>query len=163
MKKILLAGGIAVMAVMSCKNDKKETKADLSANEKAMKDTANYTTMQWVDSVKDFGTIKSGEKPSMTFKFKNTGNKPLYIISVRPGCGCTTSDYSKEAILPGGEGWVTGSYNSSGAHSGMVEKSILVVANTKGSTDHKLKFTGTVEGEDMPTPQRTSGGAAETH
>ena len=53
-----------------------------------------------------------GEKVEVKFKFKNVGTKPLLLLQVQAGCGCTTSDYTKEPIAPGKEGWVTGIFNS---------------------------------------------------
>src|SRR5258708_6667739 len=69
-------------------------------------DTANYTTIKWMDSVKDFGTVPQGEKVKIVFHFLNSGDKPLFIASVKPGCGCTLADYTKSAVLPGGQGEV---------------------------------------------------------
>jgi len=102
-------------------------------------DTSNLTTIQWIDSVKNLGRINEGQKLEVAFRFKNTGDKPLIIQSVRPGCGCTVADYPKEPIAPGGEGEITGSFDSHGREN-LQRKEIAVTANTKGSPYHTLFF-----------------------
>lgn len=102
-------------------------------------DTSSLTTIQWVDSIKNLGRINEGQKLEVSFRFKNTGTKPLIIQSVRPGCGCTVADYPKEPIAPGGEGEITGSFDSQGREN-LQRKEIAVTANTKGSAYHTLVF-----------------------
>ena len=102
-------------------------------------DTSSLTTIQWIDSIKNLGRITEGQKLQISFRFKNTGTKPLIIQSVRPGCGCTVADYPKEPIAPGGEGEITGSFDSQGREN-LQRKEIAVTANTKGSAHHTLFF-----------------------
>lgn len=63
----------------------------------------------------NFGEVKQGEMISHTFTVKNTGAANLEIKDVRPGCGCTASDFDK-VILPGQEGKVTLKVNTAGFH-----------------------------------------------
>ncbi len=42
----------------------------------------------------------------------NTGTNPLIISNVKPGCGCTVPDYTKEPILPGKKGKITLHFDS---------------------------------------------------
>ncbi len=97
------------------------------------------TTIQWIDSTKDLGRINEGQKVEVSFRFRNSGEKPLVIQSVRPGCGCTVADFPKEPIAPGAEGKITGSFDSKGRE-GLQHKEIYVSANTIGSTDHRISF-----------------------
>ena len=115
--------------------------ADLSkpAGMDTATDTSSLTTIQWVDSIKNLGRINEGQKLEVSFRFKNTGTKPLIIQSVRPGCGCTVADYPKEPIAPGAEGEITGSFDSQGREN-LQRKEIAVTANTKGSAYHTLVF-----------------------
>jgi hypothetical protein len=39
-------------------------------------DSANFTKIQWLDSVVNFGSIQMGESKTVTFRLKNIGNKP---------------------------------------------------------------------------------------
>jgi hypothetical protein len=140
--KYLFFSCIVAAALFACKNkDQKHQNAVLNA----ARDSANYTTITWLDSVVDFGIIKNGEKISIKFRCRNSGDKPLIIISARPGCGCTVADYTKGPILPGSEGLVTASFDSK-RFSGEVHKYIEVSTNTKNGTEHTLSFTGTITG-----------------
>jgi hypothetical protein len=107
-------------------------------------DSAKLTSVQWLDSVVNFGTISMGEKIEVKFRFKNIGTQPLTIQSVKAGCGCTAPDYTKEAVPPGGEGEVTGAFDSNKVTEGEVRKTISVVMNTKPYPDHILVFSGTI-------------------
>lgn len=102
-------------------------------------DSSQLTTIQWIDSIKNLGRITEGQKVEISFRFKNTGSKPLIIESVQPGCGCTVADYPKQPIPPGGEGEITGSFDSNGREN-LQRKQIAVLANTKGSAHHTLIF-----------------------
>jgi hypothetical protein len=103
------------------------------------KDSSQLTTIHWIDSVKNLGRITEGQKVEISFRFKNTGSKPLIIHSVQPSCGCTVADYPKEPIAPGGEGEITGSFDSNGREN-LQRKQLSVFANTKGSQYHTLLF-----------------------
>lgn len=108
-------------------------------------DTANFTTIQWLDSVVDFGTITQGEKIRLQFKFKNTGKKPLFITNVRAGCGCTVPNYTKEAVAPGAMGEVTAEFDTNKSAAGNIHKNVVVHANTSNGNEHNLIFTGNVK------------------
>lgn len=62
--------------------------------------------MEWKALEHDFGTINEGEKVTYVYTFKNTGAVPLIIEGVRPSCGCTAPNWSKEPIPVGGSGEV---------------------------------------------------------
>lgn len=143
MKKLFFIAASFILFA-ACKPEKKQSGLPLDELAKIAKDTANYTQIQLIDSVKHFGEIKEGEKVEVVFKFKNIGTKNLYVTEVHAGCGCTTPDYSKEAIAPGKEGWIKGIYDSKNGH-GRVEKYISFKTNTSNETDHKLVFDGFVK------------------
>ena len=109
-------------------------------------DSANFTKIQWLDSVVNFGSIQMGESKTVTFRLKNIGNKPLLLTNVKAGCGCTVADYTKGAIAPGAEGIVTGEFDSNKAQTGEVHKSIYVTTNTPNGINQTLVFTGKIEG-----------------
>jgi hypothetical protein len=136
---------IIILGVLffACGTQEYQQPKTLSELEKIAADSTNYTTIKWIDSVANFGTIKEGEVIEVNFTFKNTGNKPLYIINVQPGCGCTSPSFTKEAIAPQKEGWVKGVFNSLNQR-GDVHKTIRVITNTTNNTEHILTFTGVV-------------------
>jgi len=131
---------LIIMACLSCHNEEA-----VGIDAKEMADTTTYTRVQWMDSVVNFGSIPMGEQAQVAFRFRNTGAKPLYIANVRAGCGCTVADYTKGAIAPGGEGVVTGAFDSNKSHPGEVRKNIFVTTNTKNGKDHTLIFTGLIK------------------
>lgn len=81
--------------------------------------------------VHDFGDVPAGTVAQFDFKIKNVGTGPLEILTVRPGCGCTTSgDYDK-IIQPGATGMVPIKL-STAKFQGAMSKSISVFTNASG-------------------------------
>jgi hypothetical protein len=107
-------------------------------------DSTKFTNIEWIDSTRDYGKIKAGQMLDVSFRFKNTGDKPLIIRSVRPGCGCTAAEPPKEPIAPGAEGIIKATFNSQGKE-GHNSKEINIEANTKGTQNHVVHFTVEVE------------------
>ena len=101
-------------------------------------DSANFTIIAWLDTAKSFGKIIEGEKIPVTFRFKNTGEKPLVIIDTHASCGCTIVDKPQKPFAPGEEGEIKAIYNSEG-HMGVQNKSITVTSNTP--SNEELKFS----------------------
>jgi len=60
------------------------------------------------------------------YPFKNTGQVPLIITSVRSSCGCYTPEWPKVAVLPGDSGIVKGRYSSLG-RPGKFQRSLTVI------------------------------------
>ncbi len=140
MKRVVIAAAVSSILWFSC--DRVDAVTDADA--KLMADTAKYTTVQWLDTLANFGTVNKGEQVKVTFRFRNTGSQPLILASVRAACGCTVPDYTKGAVPPGGEGEVTGAFDSNKSASGEVRKSIFVTTNTKNKTRQTLIFTGLI-------------------
>jgi hypothetical protein len=78
-----------------------------------------------------------------TFYFTNTGDEPLILTKVQPGCGCTASDYTRAPVAPGERGIVTAEYNPLG-RPGAFKKSILVVSNATSSPNMTIFISGNV-------------------
>lgn len=135
---ILFIGCFVV--TMSCKNPSPV----IHVNPYSAADSTNFTEIQWLDSIVNFGSIPMGETTVVTFRMRNIGKRPLTISNVQAGCGCTVPDYTKGAIAPGAEGFVSGSFDSNKAHPGEVRKSIFVTTNTKNGINKTLLFTGII-------------------
>ncbi len=60
----------------------------------------------------DFGKIKQGVPVTTFFTITNTTDKPVVIENAWAGCGCTTPEYSKEPIAPGGTSKLKVGYNA---------------------------------------------------
>jgi hypothetical protein len=110
----------------------------------AIADSSQFTTIQWLDSSKDFGTIEEGQKLEVSFRFKNTGDKPLIISRVQPSCGCTVAEESKEPVAPGGEGQIKAVFNSQG-HVGTNHKTLFVYGNIRNRQNNPLQFVVQVD------------------
>src|SRR5690349_5484799 len=132
MKKTLsiIALSIIGFGLVSCKKESKEVPGTESAATDSTAATATpgdsaavapvsaettaapasnqpLTTIALAESSFDFGNIKKGDKVEHVYEVTNTGTNPLVISEVKPGCGCTAGDFTKEPILPGKKGKIT--------------------------------------------------------
>jgi hypothetical protein len=108
-------------------------------------DSSQYTSITWLDSTnRHFGTIPEGRKLDVSYRFLNSGSKPLIIAQVRPSCGCTVAEQPDEPVLPGQEGVIRASFNSEG-RVGVNSKTLYVIANTRGNQNNELHFSVVVE------------------
>jgi hypothetical protein len=95
----------------------------------------------WKAEAIEVGQIPQGTPKNIEFEFKNTSDKSVIITNVKPACGCTTSDYTKEPIAPGKSGFVKATYNASAL--GSFNKTVTVTTNLD-DTPKVLTFKGTV-------------------
>ncbi len=102
------------------------------------------------DESHNFGAIKEGIVAEYTFKFKNDGNQPLILKDVRPSCGCTTPEWSKEPVQPGKSGIIVVKFNSAG-RPGKFNKSITITSNI--TDDTKILF---ISGTVIPSTDNTT-------
>lgn len=101
------------------------------------------TTIALAESNFDFGKIKKGDKVEHVYEVTNTGKNPLIISEVKPGCGCTAPDFTKEPILPGKKGKITLHFDSSN-FDGNVQKYADVYANVE-KAPIKLTFIANIQ------------------
>ncbi len=145
MKRLVLIISAAAALVACNGNGDSKTTGDApltdSLKQEALKDSSNFTTVNWVDSTfKDLGDVKLGQIVEIPFLIKNTGDKPLIISSVQPGCGCTVAEKPEKPVLPGKEEKIVAKFNSEGQSEGTHTKTVIVTANTKPFTQHTLTF-----------------------
>ena len=76
------------------------------------------------NSVFDFGNIPQGRPVFHLFMLENPSLKPVLIDNVQASCGCTTPEWSREAVSPGGKSAVKVGFNA--AADGPFEKTIQV-------------------------------------
>ena len=90
--------------------------------------------ISWEKTKVDMGTFKEeAGNQSTVFNFSNTGDQPLILKSVKASCGCTSTSYSQEAILPGAKGFVNVTYDPKN-RPGAFSKTISVTSNTERPT-----------------------------
>lgn len=114
-------------------------------------------TITFEEPAHDFGLIEEANGPAeFDFKFKNTGSEPLKIVNVRASCGCTTPNWTREEVAPGGEGFIRASYNPRN-RPGPFHKTLTVTTSAAQNNTVILRINGqvkprprTVE-DDLPT------------
>jgi len=80
----------------------------------------------------NFGTFKE-EAGRQTYDFivTNTGNSPLVIKNIVASCGCTTPEWTKQPIPPGGKGKITAIYDPQNRGGENFNKTLSVYTNAK--------------------------------
>lgn len=87
----------------------------------------DVAVFSWDNTTHDFGKVKQGTPVTHEFKFTNTGKTPLVITNVQASCGCTTPAWTKEPVMPGGQGFIKATYNAAAV--GAFNKTVTVTAN----------------------------------
>lgn len=121
---------------ISCNDGRKDIPASVinnPATASGKPDTGALPVMSFRTEEHDFGKVHEGETVSYGFVFKNTGKGNLVISSVSTSCGCTVTDYPKDAIKVGDEKMVTVSFKTEGKR-GFQQKTVTVMANTVPNT-----------------------------
>jgi len=90
---------------------------------------AEKPTLDFKDTLHDFGQIHEGEVVEYDFAFTNNGKTPLLITSASGSCGCTVPEYPENPIAPGQSGIMKVKFNSQGKN-GPQQKSVTIHANT---------------------------------
>ncbi|MFW5760973.1 MAG: DUF1573 domain-containing protein [Cyclobacteriaceae bacterium] len=109
---------------------------------------AQPKTVEFLSTEHDFGILKEDDGPvEYVFQFINMGIDSVFIKSVRASCGCTTSGWSQNAILPGDTGYVKAMYNPLN-RPGMFNKNLKVTTNANPAV-YILQIKGSV----LPKPR----------
>lgn len=99
----------------------------------------------WLETMHNFGAFDEDQGAvSCEFRFVNTGDEPVTVLSARASCGCTQPMYPREEIAPGDTAVITVAYNPEG-RPGRFNKSVMV--ETSGEPQRtKLGIRGVVIG-----------------
>jgi len=127
--------------IFSCNIRNTKNNQDVMAGNTTAQFT-DTTTVQLIDSAYNFGNVTDGDKVEYSYRFRNTGNKPLVIASAVASCGCTVPEKPEEPIKPGEVGFLKVVFNSKG-RVGEVHKTITVTSNAYPKFP-ELKLTGQV-------------------
>ena len=95
-----------------------------------------------------FGKIPQGRPVTYVFEIVNTGKVPLLLENVQASCGCTTPEWSKDAIAPGATAPIKVGYNAYAE--GNFTKSVTITYN---SHQHKQLV---ISGEVYKLPQSSA-------
>ena len=116
--------------LFSCDIRKNNASGDVKAADPSAQVIKDFTTVQVLDSVYNFGKVTDGEKVEYSFRFLNTGKNPLIITSANPGCGCTVAEKPEKPVMPGETGYIKVVFNSQG-RVGNAHKDVVVRSNAK--------------------------------
>ena len=134
---------IALCALVSCNNNGSKTTTNNdtgklpvslvnnphTANGMDTVAAARKPTMDFQDTVHNFGVMQQEEVVEHDFTFTNNGKSPLIITSATGSCGCTVPDYPRDAVEPGKSAVMKVTFNSTGKM-GHQEKSVTIHTNT---------------------------------
>jgi len=100
--------------------------------------------LQLKENSHNFGKIQEGAIVEHEFKFRNDGEYPLILNNISSSCGCTTPEWSRDAIEAGGTAKIKVGYNAYAE--GPFTKTVTIVYNTN------MTKTITISGEVYKTP-----------
>jgi len=151
MKNFAFLLTLSLLVLASCKQDTTSTTDD-AATPTAEANTPNVvkpvdnpmtaetavpvgpiTSIEFVDTEHDFGTVAEGEKVTYVYKFKNTGTEPLIISNAKATCGCTVPQWPREPIPPGESNEIKVQFdtkNKGKVGGGLQSKRVTITANT---------------------------------
>lgn len=141
MKNVVIVIGF-LSCIASCDIRNTKDKPDVNTSI-ANVNTNDSTSVQLIDSIFNFGKISDGEMVEYSYRFRNTGAKPLIIANAIASCGCTVPEKPEEPVKPGETGFLKVVFNSKG-RVGQVHKEITVTSNAKPSFP-ALQLVGEVE------------------
>lgn len=124
---------LALLLATACGNRQQEADVDLIYNPNSANgydETVQTSVLTFDETSHDFGRLSAGETISYSFHFRNTGNADLIISGTNATCGCTVANYPKGRIAPGGDGYLTVSFNSAGK-AGQQYQEVTVVSNAQ--------------------------------
>lgn len=118
--------------------------AQITSNAATSAMTAKPDVLQLKETTHNFGKIPQGRPATYTFEITNTGTEPLRLENVQASCGCTTPEWSKEAIAPGASANIKVGYNAYAE--GTFNKTVTIFYK-----DHQTKAI-TITGEVFKAP-----------
>ncbi len=127
----ILFGLVVCWVLNSCDS---ESKADMKKE---------YSNITFTSNYKSLGNVILGSTKEIEFYAINKSDIPLIIDSVKSSCSCTVSKFPKKPILKNDSGLILARYTPNKTNIGFLEKSIVVLSNTKPAFT-VLTFSGTV-------------------
>ncbi|MEO6970695.1 MAG: DUF1573 domain-containing protein [Chthoniobacterales bacterium] len=97
----------------------------------------------WENTSADLHPSLADKDAVAHFKYKNTGDKPIKIVSVHPSCGCTTAALAKDVVEPNESGEITATFHI-GDRSGVQNKTISVMTDDQPGQNTVLKLQATI-------------------
>lgn len=135
MKKSIVFSLVLMMGLTACKKEQIQTPETLQS-ETSVTETAApqgpVTSVALSEAHWDFKNVTKGQSVEHVYEVTNTGDQPLIISEVVPGCGCTAPEFTKDPIMPGEKGQVMLRFDSS-SFEGFQNKQAQVYANVENA------------------------------
>jgi hypothetical protein len=144
MKNLIVAFFIITLAACNQNDNTKSSAATKGLNSitKAVgtaEEATSVASIEWLDpTFQDLGKVQEGQVVEITWRFKNTSDKPLIIQNTSATCGCTVAEKPEEPVAPGKEGVIRAKFDSNNRE-GEQRKEVFVTANTS-KPDQTLSF-----------------------
>ncbi len=91
-------------------------------------------TLRFEEMVFDFGNVQEVAGPvTHNFQFENVSGRPVKILGVKPSCGCTTPDWTKDVVAPGAKGFVAAKFDPK-SRPGFFNKTLAVTTDGQAET-----------------------------
>ncbi|MEP6597695.1 MAG: DUF1573 domain-containing protein [Ginsengibacter sp.] len=132
----------------SKQNNEVKQEATVAFDTTTKSTTVKEETIELKEAEFDFGKIPQGKPVTHIFMFTNIGKTPVSLDNVQASCGCTTPEWSKDAVAPGETSKITVGYNA--ANEGAFTKSIAITYN--GSQNKQIN----IKGEVWKTPEASA-------
>ncbi len=127
----LVPGGILaglILLALACGRQNGSQEQGNGVHELSSQGAQEEPLMVFDTLVHDFGTIIEGESVVCYFDYGNEGGDDLLITDVEATCGCTTPNWSREPLEPGGGETLEIIFDASG-RSGEQRKLVTVRSN----------------------------------
>jgi hypothetical protein len=96
--------------------------------------------LKLIQTEHNFGKVPQGKPVYFNFEVVNTSQEPLKLENVQASCGCTTPEWSHEAIAPGATSIIKVGFNA--AATGPFDKFITITY--AGANMKQLRISGEV-------------------
>ena len=107
---------------------------------------ATQDSIEWINRDYDYGMIAERDgKVESLFRFVNKGTESVSILSVKPTCGCTASDYPRRPIEVGDTAVIRLVFNPEGRPGKFHKEAKVRLSSSKETL--LLHITGNVIGE----------------
>jgi Protein of unknown function (DUF1573) len=138
-KTILSIFALSLFAISNAQNGHSPNDGHNHGTTTAVPVVATDDVLKLKETEHDFSKIPQGKPVYYTFEIVNTGKTELKLDNVAASCGCTTPEWSRDAIAPGATAKIKVGYNA--AAEGAFEKMITITYNTSQTKQIKIKGT----------------------
>lgn len=98
------------------------------------------TTVELADPIRHYYPILQGQELTIIAKLTNTGEEPLVVTDIQPSCGCITTDFKGDTMIPPGQYlYVTIKYDSN-KNVGLVEHAVRFWGNISPDGMAQMRF-----------------------